>query len=78
MTAKKTLTLALALAALGATCAESFARPVYRMRIVDSESGKELFDDGKLDGKICAVGKKGVYNPKTGKFSVIPAAKCNF
>ena len=47
------------------------------MAIYDS-NGKKLFDDGKLDGKGCVVGKQAKFDPKTGGIKVVNAAKCNF
>jgi hypothetical protein len=48
------------------------------MAIYDGQSGKKIYDDGRLDGRACAVGKKAIYNPNTGRFITVPAAKCNF
>ncbi len=45
--------------------------------IFDSE-GEKIFDDGKLDGKGCVVGKQAVFDKKTGGIKVVNAAKCNF
>ncbi|MGZ8387770.1 MAG: hypothetical protein ACXW3R_05985 [Rhodoplanes sp.] len=52
------------------------ARGVHRMRILD-DKGDVLFDDGKLDGKGCVVGKQAVFDQKTGGIKVVNAAKCN-
>lgn len=78
MILKTTTALGLALISLTAMSAESFARGVHRMAIYDANSGKKIYDDGKLDGKACAVGKRAIYNPKTGTFITVPAATCNF
>jgi hypothetical protein len=64
--------------ALSAMATESFARPGHRFAIYDGQSGKKVYDDGRLDGRACAVGKKAIYNPNTGRFITVPAAKCNF
>jgi hypothetical protein len=42
------------------------------------QNGDTLFDDGKLDGKGCVIGKKAVFDKKTGGLKVVNAAKCNF
>ena len=54
------------------------ARGSHRMAIYDGKTGKKIYDDGRLDGRACAVGKKAIYNPNTGRFVTVPAAKCNF
>ncbi|MBT9290511.1 hypothetical protein [Prosthecodimorpha staleyi] len=72
--------IALAIASLAVVSfsgAASAAPGKYRFSIYN-QNGKEIYDDGKLDGKACVVGKKAVYNPITGKFVVKPAVKCNF
>lgn len=40
--------------------------------------GEKIFDDGKLDGKGCVVGKQAVFDKATGGIKVVNAAKCNF
>lgn len=50
----------------------------YRMRVYDANTGTKVFDDGKLDGRACAVGSVATYNPATGRFATVPSAKCNF
>lgn len=71
------LIAAAAAVALTALVSNADARGVHRMRIFDTE-GNVLFDDGKLDGKGCVVGKKAVFDKKTGGIKVVNAAKCNF
>ena len=66
-------TLAVALSASSG----AFAKGKYHMAIYDN-NGNKLFDDGKLDGKGCVVGKQAVFDPKTGGIKVVNAAKCNF
>ena len=75
---KITTAAVLGVVAFTAMATESFARPSHRMAIYDGQSGKKVYDDGKLDGRACAVGKKAIYNPNTGRFITVPAAKCNF
>ena len=62
--------------ALGASSG-AFAKSKYHMAIYDN-NGNKLFDDGKLDGKGCVVGKQAKFDPKTGGIKVVNAAKCNF
>ncbi|MBR1155495.1 hypothetical protein JQ634_34855 [Bradyrhizobium sp. AUGA SZCCT0240] len=69
------LTAAVAVALTASSGA--YARGKHRMAIYDS-NGKKLFDDGKLDGKGCVVGKQAKFDPKTGGIKVVNAAKCNF
>jgi hypothetical protein len=75
-----TLKLAVAILAVAAMVSTADAKPAKRqgLVIVDANTGKVLKDDGKLDGKGCAVGSKAVYNPSTGTFTKVPAVKCNF
>ena len=77
MFGKISLSLLLGVTALAATTVESSAR-ARPFAIYDANSGDRLYDDGKLDGRACAVGQRAIYNPNTGQFVVIPAAKCNF
>ncbi len=62
--------------ALGSTSG-AFAKGKHHIAIYDQD-GTKLFDDGKLDGKGCVVGKQAVFDPATGGIKVINAAKCNF
>ena len=62
--------------ALGTTTG-AFAKSKRHIAIFDQD-GNKLFDDGKLDGKGCVVGKQAVFDPATGGIKVINAAKCNF
>ena len=41
----------------------AYARGKHRMAIFDQD-GNELFDDGKLDGKGCLVGKQAKFDPE--------------
>ena len=69
---------------MGATSADSFAksnkakpRP-QGFQVFDSKTGDEIFNDGKQDGKACAVGQEVKFDPNTGKFKKVPSVKCNF
>lgn len=68
------------LAAVAATTvalsASAHAGPKHRMAIYDGETGNKIYDDGKLDGKGCVIGKKVVYDKFTGQLIVVPAIKC--
>jgi len=44
----------------------------------DGDTVKHVFDDGKLDGRGCIIGKKAVFDPATGDLKVVPKLKCNF
>lgn len=74
---RNAFTFAIASGIVLSLAAAAEARPNYRFAIYD-QKGKTIYDDGKLDGKACVVGKKAFYNPKTGRFVVVPAARCNF
>ncbi|WP_407530372.1 hypothetical protein [Methylobacterium oryzisoli] len=78
MLKKITTAAVLGVVAFTGMATESFARSNRYMAIYDGQSGKKIYDDGKLDGRACAVGKKAIYNPNTGRFITVPAAKCNF
>ena len=67
-----------ALVASTTIAATAQARPGHRFAIFNANSGKKIFDDGRLDGRACAIGKRAVFNPFTGMFIVRPAVKCNF
>lgn len=54
------------------------ARSVQRLKVFDQDSGKTIFDDGKLDGKGCVFGKDTEFDKATGTFRVVPKLKCNF
>lgn len=74
------LILAAATLALTSVASDAFAggrRHGNGFAIFD-QNGDTLFDDGKLDGKGCVVGKKAVFDKKTGGLKVVNAAKCNF
>ena len=71
------LLAAAATVALTSLVGDANARGVHRMQIFD-DKGDVLFDDGKLDGKGCVVGKQAVFDQKTGGIKVVNAAKCNF
>lgn len=62
---------------LGSTAGQA-AQHKRGFAIFDAQSGKKIFDDGKLDGRGCAVGSVAQFNPVTGTFTKVPAAKCNF
>lgn len=76
---RSTLIISAAIAvALGASSA-AFAKPPHGKGFsIYDQNGNELFNDGKLDGKGCVIGKKAVFDPKTGGLKVVNAAKCNF
>lgn len=82
MIIKTSLTLAVVAASLVGLTSTSFAednrRGGHRFHVQDANTGETLFDDGKLDGKGCAVGSRAVFNPETGTFTKKPAVKCNF
>jgi len=44
----------------------------------DGDNVKQVFDDGKLDGRGCIIGKQAVFDPATGGLKVVPKVKCNF
>jgi hypothetical protein len=46
--------------------------------VVFNEKGDAIFDDGKLDGRGCQIGKKAVFDKKTGEIKVVSRVKCNF
>lgn len=77
MSLKSSLTLALAALSLTVIATASEARG-HRFAVFDANSGKKIFDDGRLDGRACAVGSRAVFNPFTGTFTRVPAVKCNF
>ena len=74
------LILAAAAAVTLSATADSFAagKKPKRGFVVFNDKGKVLFDDGKLDGLGCVIGKKAVFDPKTGTIKTVPAFKCNF
>ena len=47
-----------------------------RLAIYDGETGNKIYDDGKLDGKGCVIGKKVLFDKFTGQLIVVPAIKC--
>jgi len=71
------LAAAAALAVTAATGAAQ-ARPVQHLKVFDQDSGKTIFDDGKLDGKGCIFGKEAVFDKATSTIKVVPKLKCNF
>lgn len=75
---RSVLIVTAALVASTTIAATAQARPGHRMAVFDANSGKKIFDDGKLDGRACAIGKRAIFNPATGTFKVVPAFKCNF
>jgi hypothetical protein len=79
MPIKASLILVVTAASLAVVSTASFANPGrHHMAIINANTGKTIYDDGKLDGKACAVGSKAYYNPVTGTFKKVQAAKCNF
>jgi len=44
----------------------------------DGDEVKQVFDDGKLDGRGCIIGKQAVFDKATGGLKVVPKLKCNF
>ena len=44
----------------------------------DGDDVKQVFDDGKLDGRGCIIGKVAVFDKATGGLKVVPKLKCNF
>lgn len=44
----------------------------------DGDDVKQVFDDGKLDGRGCIIGKVAVFDKATGELKVVPKLKCNF
>jgi hypothetical protein len=86
ITMLKTLSLTLLVTslALGATAAESLAKSSKNkpqpqgFQVFDAKTGDEIFNDGKQDGKACAVGQEVKFDPNTGKFKKVPSVKCNF
>jgi hypothetical protein len=69
--------LIIAAVALTAFSTAASAKHVARFRVIDGTNGSVLFDDGKFDGKACAVGPKASFNPATGKFTTKLEAVCN-
>ena len=51
---------------------------IKRLAIFDQQTGEKVFDDGKLDGLGCVVGKRAVFDKETGQIKTVPAVKCNF
>ena len=74
------LTLAAVAASLVAVTSPSFAggKGVYRLHVQDANTGETLFDDGRDDGRGCAVGIKAIFDPATQTFKQKPTVKCNF
>ena len=81
MSLKHSIALALAATSLLTVSTAGFAASHKfgkGFAIVDANSGQELANDGKLDGKACAVGLKAVFDVETQTFRQVPAVKCNF
>ena len=68
------------LAGVTALAADASARSMARLVILkqDGDDVKQVFDDGKLDGRGCIIGKQAVFDPTTGGLKVVPKVKCNF
>ena len=77
---RSTLIISAAIAVALSASSAAFAKPPNGNKgfVIFDQNGNELFDDGKLDGKGCVVGKKAKFDPKTGGLKVVNAAKCNF
>jgi len=52
-------------------------RRIGRFKEFD-QSGKTIFDDGRLDGLGCVKGREAFFDPNTGGLVVRPSMKCNF
>jgi hypothetical protein len=78
---RSALTLAAAGAvALSALSSAAFATPkngfvIYKQ---DGDTVKKIYDDGRLDGRGCIIGKVAVFDPFTGGLKVVPKVRCNF
>lgn len=68
--------LAAAAVATVTLSASAHAGPKNRMVIYDGATGNKIYDDGRLDGKGCVIGKRVVFNKFTGQLIVVPAIKC--
>ena len=75
---KSVLSLAVVAATLAALSAPSFARGKHHFHVQDANTGETLFDDGRDDGRGCAVGVKAIFDPATQTFKQKPTVKCNF
>jgi len=71
-----TILAAAAVAVVTLTASADAAGRNNRMAIYDGETGKKIYDDGKLDGKGCVIGKKVLYDKYSGQLIVVPAIKC--
>lgn len=80
MSLKTSLTLLVAASSILAASTASYAGPRHSngFAIQDANTGRVLFDDGRLDGRACAVGRRAVFDPFTQTFRVRPAVRCNF
>lgn len=78
MFTKTALTLAAVVVSLVAVSSPSLAKGVQRLHVQDANTGETLFDDGRDDGKGCAVGIKAIFDPVTQTFKQKPTVKCNF
>jgi hypothetical protein len=74
---RNALILATAIAVTLSATSGAFAGPKRGFVVFDSE-GDKIFDDGKLDGRGCVIGKEAVFDKKTGGIKVVPKVKCNF